>query len=288
MPWSRIPWLLYTLLKSCLKSFQMRIEKLEICWKRFYGRSSWRKTMSEYRRCLESTVGQLGIGLGYKIGRLSQSHTLHSKVKDKRISLIPFSQISKFYCRYTVNTTHNDTSSRIASALGAKSSSQDVPSLRIKARWQTVEILPIRAYEDLLQLLTTNYLPLCEQLEPILAVRVKEDFATSLVRILYKQNMAKEFLCQLVMREVEQLDNDHLMFRGNSLATKAMESFMKLVADDYLQSTLNEFVKTVLQCEDSCEVDPQRLGNVSNSVLEKNRALLMRYVEVAWTKILNK
>ena len=25
------------------------------------------------------------------------------------------------------------------------------------------------------------------------------------------------------------------MFRGNSLATKAMEAYMKLVADDYLQ-----------------------------------------------------
>ncbi|CAI2357607.1 unnamed protein product [Caenorhabditis sp. 36 PRJEB53466] len=189
---------------------------------------------------------------------------------------------------YTVNQTHhNDTSSRIASALGAKSSNQDTPSLRIKARWQSVDILPLRAYEDLVQLLCYSYLPLCEQLEPILAVKVKEDFATSMVRVMYKQRLAKEFLCDLIMKEVEQLDNDHLMFRGNSLATKAMESFMKLVADDYLQSTLSDFIKTVLQCEDSCEVDPQKLGNVSNSVLEKNRALLMRYAEVAWTKILN-
>lgn len=105
---------------------------------------------------------------------------------------------------------------------------------------------------------------------------------------MYKHNLAKEFLCDLIMKEVEKLDNDHLMFRGNTLATKAMESFMKLVADDYLDSTLSDFIKTVLQCEDSCEVDPQKLGNVSNSSLEKNRALLMRYVEVAWTKILNK
>ncbi|CAB3401166.1 unnamed protein product [Caenorhabditis bovis] len=187
---------------------------------------------------------------------------------------------------YTVNTT-NETSSRIASALGAKSSSQDQPSLRIKARWQSVEVLPMRAYDDLINLLSYSYLPLCEQLEPILNVRVKEDFATSLVRVLYKQNLSKEFLCDLIMKEVEQLENDHLMFRGNSLATKAMESFMKLVADEYLQSTLGDFIRSALACEDSCEVDPQKLGNVSNSTLEKNRAILMRFVEVAWTKILN-
>ncbi|CAA85503.1 Ras GTPase-activating protein gap-2 [Caenorhabditis elegans] len=189
---------------------------------------------------------------------------------------------------YTVNTSHSDSgTSRIASALGGKSSSQESPSLRIKARWQSVHILPLRAYDNLLETLCYNYLPLCEQLEPVLNVRDKEDLATSLVRVMYKHNLAKEFLCDLIMKEVEKLDNDHLMFRGNTLATKAMESFMKLVADDYLDSTLSDFIKTVLQCEDSCEVDPQKLGNVSNSSLEKNRALLMRYVEVAWTKILN-
>lgn len=187
---------------------------------------------------------------------------------------------------YTVNST-TETSSRIANALGGKSSSQDQPSLRIKARWQSVEVLPMRAYDDLLNLLSYSYLPLCEQLEPILTVRAKEDFATSLVRVLYKQKLAKEFLCDLIMREVEQLDNDHLMFRGNSLATKAMESFMKLVADDYLQSTLGDFIRDALNCEESCEVDPQKLGNVSGSVLDKNRTLLVRFVEFAWTKILN-
>ncbi|CAD6188781.1 unnamed protein product [Caenorhabditis auriculariae] len=187
---------------------------------------------------------------------------------------------------YTVNTT-SETGSRIASALGAKASIQDQTSLRIKARWQSVVVLPMRAYDDLLQLLSYSYLPLCEQLEPVLSVRQKEDFATSLVRVLYKQKLVKEFLCDLIMKEVEQLDNDHLMFRGNSLATKAMESFMKLVADEYLQSTLSDFIRMVLKSEDSCEVDPQKLSNVSSGVLEKNRALLMKFVEVAWTQILN-
>ncbi|UMM39332.1 hypothetical protein L5515_016433 [Caenorhabditis briggsae] len=189
---------------------------------------------------------------------------------------------------YTVNNTQQDSSaSRIASALGGKSSSQEVQSIRIKARWQSVDVLPLRVYDRLSELLTYNYLDLCQQLEPVLNVRDKEDFATSFVRVMYKQNCAVEYLADLVMAEIGKLDNDNLMFRGNTVATKSMESFMKLVASDYLEFTLRDFIMTVVACEDSCEVDPQRLGNVPSSVLEKNRALLTRYVEVAWTKIIN-
>ncbi|PIC15753.1 hypothetical protein B9Z55_022608 [Caenorhabditis nigoni] len=192
------------------------------------------------------------------------------------------------YCRYTVNNTQQDSSaSRIASALGGKSSSQEVQSIRIKARWQSVDVLPLRVYDRLSELLTYNYLDLCQQLEPVLNVRDKEDFATSFVRVMYKQNCAVEYLADLVMAEIGKLDNDNLMFRGNTVATKSMESFMKLVASDYLEFTLRDFIMTVVACEDSCEVDPQRLGNVPSSVLDKNRALLTRYVEVAWTKIIN-
>lgn len=231
-----------------------------------------------------------------KIGEICISLFRESDSKKKKDQLIGYViiAIEQLASRspverwYTVNNTHSESgTSFIASALGGKSSSQETPSLRIKARWQSVDILPLRAYDALLETLKISYLPLCENLEPVLGVRDKEDVATSLVRIMYKQNLATDFLCDLIMKEVEKLDNDHLMFRGNTLATKAMESFMKLVAHDYLESTLSDFIKTVLQCEDSCEVDPQKVGNVSNSALDRNRALLMRYVEVAWTKILN-
>ncbi|PAV61152.1 hypothetical protein WR25_22481 isoform C [Diploscapter pachys] len=210
---------------------------------------------------------------------------LFRTVKVKK-NYIHVSSIFGNYCRYTVTPTTETQSNRLATALGAKSNKDEQPSLRIKARWQTVEILPMRAYDELLQFLTYNYMPLCTQLEPILSVKAKEDFATSIVRILHKKKLAKEFLCDLIMVEVDALDNDHLMFRGNSLATKAMEAYMKLVADDYLQSTLGDFIRNALRSEDSCEVDPLKLNNPTQATLEKNRQLLMNHVELAWGKII--
>ncbi|KAK6760095.1 hypothetical protein RB195_021563 [Necator americanus] len=186
---------------------------------------------------------------------------------------------------YTVTTT-SESGNRLASALGTKSANQEQPAVRIKARWQSIGILPLRAYDDFLHYLSCNYLPLCIHLEPVLTVRAKEDLATALVRVLHKQKLANDFLCELVMSEVDSLDNDHLMFRGNSLATKAMEAYMKLIADEYLQSVLGEFIQNVLSSNESCEVDPLKLNGASTSTLEKNRIHLTRLVELAWDRII--
>ncbi|VDM51756.1 unnamed protein product [Angiostrongylus costaricensis] len=165
---------------------------------------------------------------------------------------------------YSVTTT-TEGGNRLASALSTKNTAHEQPAVRIKARWQSIEILPIRAYDEFLHYLSCNYLPLCNHLEPVLSVRAKEDLATALVRVLHKQKLANDFLCELVMSEVDSLDNDHLMFRGNSLATKAMEAYMKLIADEYLQSVLGDFVQNVLTSNESCEVDPLKLNGTDST-----------------------
>jgi hypothetical protein len=92
------------------------------------------------------------------------------------------------------------------------------------------------------------------------------------------------FLCDLVMREVGALDNDHLMFRGNSLATKAMEAYQKLVGEHYLQCTLRQFVRRIVEANEDCEVDPLKVTSIAS--LEAHRRTLMAHVEDAWTKII--
>ncbi|CAG9536425.1 unnamed protein product [Cercopithifilaria johnstoni] len=187
------------------------------------------------------------------------------------------------YYRYTVTATSDGT--KLSNAIKDKGNGE-VAAVRIKARYQSVQILPMQAYTDLLTFMKQYYLSLCCVLEPTLSVKAKEDLATVLVRIMYKLHMAKHFLCDLIMSEVDVLDNEHLMFRGNSLATKAMEAYMKLVADEYLQNTLGEFVKAMQQSDKDCEVDPLKMANISVLALEKNRHQLVTNVKAAWSKIL--
>lgn len=48
-----------------------------------------------------------------------------------------------------------------------------MPSIRIKAHYQTVEILELSCYDRLLEFIQNNYLSLCLVLEPILSVKAK-------------------------------------------------------------------------------------------------------------------
>uniref|UniRef100_A0A7E4WAN9 Ras-GAP domain-containing protein n=1 Tax=Panagrellus redivivus TaxID=6233 RepID=A0A7E4WAN9_PANRE len=185
---------------------------------------------------------------------------------------------------YTI-TTGTEPSVRDRLSLGSRNNN-DPPAMRIKARFQAVDILPLADYNNLRNFTRNAYLPLCLRLEPLLGVKAKEDLATSLVRILHKDGLVTRFLCDLIMSEVDVLDNEHLMFRGNSLATKAMEAYMKLVAAEYLKHTLEGYIKEVVECQADCEVDPQKLSNSAG--LDRNRMNLVKLAQSAWFNIHSK
>ncbi|KAL3871063.1 hypothetical protein ACJMK2_039086 [Sinanodonta woodiana] len=167
---------------------------------------------------------------------------------------------------------------------GGKESKTDLPIVRLKARYQTTQILPMELYQDFIQYLSNNYCVLCEVLEPLLSIRDKEELARTMIRIMQNLDKAKEFLSEVVMTEVLHLDNQHLTFRGNSIATKSMEAYMKLVGEKYLHDTLGDFVKTVVESDDDCEVDPTKIVNAN--LLSTHQKNLQMYCEMAWTKII--
>lgn len=68
--------------------------------------------------------------------------------------------------------------------------------------------------------------------------------------------MAPRYLADVVALDVRRTGDHSLTFRGNSLATKSMEAYLKLVGDQYLQVS-----SSVIGCRVGAMAVVQRIVN---------------------------
>ncbi|KAJ3614483.1 hypothetical protein NHX12_018055 [Muraenolepis orangiensis] len=156
-------------------------------------------------------------------------------------------------------------------------------SLRIKARFQNLKVLPMERYKEFAEFVTVDYVDMCQSLEPLLSVKEKEELAGVLVHVLQSIGKAKEFLIDLGGAEVERLgEKAALIFRENTLATKAIDEYMKLVGQKYLIDTLGHFIFGLYASVENCEVDPLKC---SSADLSSNQRHLTETCEEVVQKI---
>ncbi|XP_049643729.1 rasGAP-activating-like protein 1 [Suncus etruscus] len=149
-------------------------------------------------------------------------------------------------------------------------------ALRLKVRLTEDRVLPSQHYQPLLQLLVESVLRPAEEdvasplavLEELTLGDCRQDLATKLVKLFLGRGLAVPFLDYLTRREVARTTDPNTLFRSNSLASKSMEQFMKLVGMPYLHEVLRPVVTRVFEEKryvelDPCKVDVSRARRVS-------------------------
>uniref|UniRef100_A0A8C0Z316 RAS protein activator like-3 n=3 Tax=Canis lupus TaxID=9612 RepID=A0A8C0Z316_CANLF len=132
-------------------------------------------------------------------------------------------------------------------------------ALRARIRARRLRVLPSERYKELAEFLTFHYARLCGALEPALSAQAKEELAAAMVRVLQATGRAQALVTDLGTAELARSGGrEALLFRENTLATKAIDEYMKLVAQDYLQKTLGQVVLRLCASTEDCEVDPSK------------------------------
>uniref|UniRef100_UPI00398EEB97 ras GTPase-activating protein nGAP-like isoform X2 n=1 Tax=Pristiophorus japonicus TaxID=55135 RepID=UPI00398EEB97 len=160
-----------------------------------------------------------------------------------------------------------------------------MPTIRINLRYQNIKVLPMIHYKEFAEYLICNYTTLCMVLEPALKVKDKEEVACALVHVLQSVGKAKDFLIDLGIAEVDRCEEKHsVLFRENTLTTKAIDEFMKLVGQQYLLETLGDFVTKLYNPKENYEVDPNKCS--ANDVSE-NQDNMRASCEEAFRQIMD-
>lgn len=113
----------------------------------------------------------------------------------------------------------------------------------------------------------------------------REEAARTLVHIYDDDGRAIEFLYDMIDNEVGATVDPNTIFRGNSMASKGIDVFMKTSGFEYLRATLGNLIREIITSKKSCEVDPTRL--TKGEELEKNWKNLESYVMSAINAVVN-
>ncbi|XP_028341974.1 rasGAP-activating-like protein 1 isoform X2 [Physeter macrocephalus] len=96
-------------------------------------------------------------------------------------------------------------------------------------------------------------------LEELTSGDCRQELATKLVKLFFGQGLAGPFLDYLTRREVARTTDPNTLFRSNSLASKSMEQFLKLVGMPYLHEVLRPVINRVFEEKMYMELDPCRM-----------------------------
>ncbi|KAL0979488.1 hypothetical protein UPYG_G00185770 [Umbra pygmaea] len=140
-------------------------------------------------------------------------------------------------------------------------------ALRLKVRLVEDRILPSVYYQPLIDMLVETVISPSEvedsspltMLEEVTTVESRQEVAMTLVKIYLGQGLVVPFLDYLNTRQVNQTSDPNTLFRSNSLASKAMEQFMKAVGMLYLHEVLKPIINRIFEEKKYIELDPCKI-----------------------------
>uniref|UniRef100_A0A8C6RZ54 RAS p21 protein activator 4 n=1 Tax=Nannospalax galili TaxID=1026970 RepID=A0A8C6RZ54_NANGA len=139
-------------------------------------------------------------------------------------------------------------------------------SLQLEVRLRDETVLPSSCYQPLVQLLcrevklgTQDPGQLIPIIEETTSAECRQEVATNLLKLFLGQGLAKDFLDLLFQLELGRTSEANTLFRSNSLASKSMESFLKVAGMQYLHGVLGPIIDRVFEEKKYVELDPSKV-----------------------------
>uniref|UniRef100_A0A673IRW2 Ras GTPase-activating protein 4-like n=1 Tax=Sinocyclocheilus rhinocerous TaxID=307959 RepID=A0A673IRW2_9TELE len=179
-------------------------------------------------------------------------------------------------------------------------------SLRLQLRLRDEVVLPSSHYKPLTELLSQsvgsqlngNWPDFIMLIDETTTAESRQEVANNLVKLFLGQGLVKEFLDVLFKLELEKTTEPNTLFRSNSLASKSMESFLKVAGMQYLHRLLGPIINRIFEEKKYVELDPSKLElkeagcaglhrqQTESDIIQQSSSLLQSYLSELLTSIL--
>eukprot|EP01113_Clastostelium_recurvatum_P009144 TRINITY_DN1436_c0_g1_i2.p1 TRINITY_DN1436_c0_g1~~TRINITY_DN1436_c0_g1_i2.p1 ORF type:complete len:2696 (+),score=879.69 TRINITY_DN1436_c0_g1_i2:238-8325(+) len=115
-------------------------------------------------------------------------------------------------------------------------------------------------YAKLTELLLDSDLSLVTALGEITQVTEADQIAAALIRLFESNDKSMMLVRRLIMMEMNKTESVGTLFRSNSMATKVLSAYFKLIGNQYLEDGLLPAFQEFFTIQGSFELDPTRVG----------------------------
>ncbi|XP_041377261.1 rasGAP-activating-like protein 1 [Gigantopelta aegis] len=170
-------------------------------------------------------------------------------------------------CGSLVKSWHSVCHKPLTDSVIRRNSKIERGKLRMKFQLLEENVLPASCYQPLTHLLIQAVaeqsrdlgLVIWHVLEEYRTLELSE-VAASLIRF-FLGHAVVEYLHQVTVKDIQETADPNTLFRGNSLATKSMDQFMKIVGMPYLHETLSTVIDRIFSEKKNVELDPHRVNS---------------------------
>ncbi|KAJ3013975.1 hypothetical protein HKX48_005415 [Thoreauomyces humboldtii] len=146
----------------------------------------------------------------------------------------------------------------------------EIGAVRLKIKYSASTILPLENYRPFLDLLSQDKYRLAHLFGKV--SKDREEAAWPLIKLMEADECTQQFLLAIIHAEIEDTDDPNNLFRGNSMASKAVDVYMRYLGKGYLKSTIGDIVKNIVSKKLHCELDPMKMDKGED--LDRNRKVL--------------
>jgi len=149
---------------------------------------------------------------------------------------------------------------------------------------ERVPHLNLKQYQPLIEILTDPSQSLVKLLSEAIDICDGDKMAKNLFLIFEYEGKTMLLLKEAIAHEIDKCHQDTLLFRNNSICSKLLTVWARLLGLDYLQNAIGDCVLDINNMDESFEVDPNRAKPDAN--LQANMQKLDAQVHKFFAKIL--